>query len=94
LIPLANFVRRRLLRRYLRAYLTEHPLDLDMIQYYEAVRLAGFLYETGYYRQEMRGLAPSTGKPAAFNPPRVAAGVIRRFRAVTGVMATLPDYVA
>jgi hypothetical protein len=84
-------VRRWLLRRYLKAYLAERPLDMTAVRYYEAVRLLGFMVEVGVYRQARQGVIPPITKPTAFNDPRVLSGIVRRFHKITGVMPVLPD---
>jgi len=90
-VPVVNVIRNWLLRRYEKAYLAERPLDLASVRHYEAMRLLGFMVETGIYRQAKAGVIPPTTKAAPFNDPRVLRGITKRFTAITGVAVWLPE---
>ncbi|MBI5290013.1 MAG: phosphotransferase [Chloroflexi bacterium] len=90
-VPIVNLVRRWLLRRYVNAYHAERPLDAASVRYYEAVRLLGFMVDTGVYRQAKAGIIPPTRMGAPFNHPRVLRGITKRFTAMTGVPVWLPE---
>ena len=91
-VAVVNVIRNWLLRRYVKAYLAERPLDAESVRYYEAMRLLGFMLETGSYRQAQAGVVPPTTKATAFNHPRVLRGIAKRFTKVTGVAVTLPEF--
>jgi aminoglycoside phosphotransferase (APT) family kinase protein len=88
--PVVDFVRRRLVARYLKTYGAAHQINAASLDYYEAVRLFGFLLEVGTYRQSRAGIRPPSTKPTAFNDPSVVASIARRFKEITGVGLSLP----
>ena len=88
--PLARLIRRSLLRRYLRAYAAERPLDLDAVRYYEAFRLTGFLLEVGEQMQGVYGVV-TEDLQSPFTAPAVRQGIRKRLSAITGIDPRLPD---
>ena len=90
LTPLINPVRRWLARRYLLAYGSLNRLDVGAVDYYEAFRCVGFLCEAGEKIQAAAGVIPPIPKPTAFGEPRIAAAIIARVRALTGIAVELP----
>lgn len=89
-IPIVNAARRWLVRHYLKEYLALLPIDRNAIEYYEATRLLGFLIEVGTVWHARAGVIAPVTKPTAFESPRVVAGIVQRFAAITGVRSTLP----
>jgi aminoglycoside phosphotransferase (APT) family kinase protein len=89
-IPLVNAVRNRLKARYLRGYLALRPLPMRSLEYYEAMRLLGFMMEVGQYRHSLGGQLAATDKPTAFNDKRVLAGIMQRFKDITGIQPSIP----
>ena len=89
-IPIVNAARRWVVRRYLKEYLVSRPLDRDALEYYEATRLLGFLIEVGTIWHARAGVIAPVSKPTAFESPRVLAGIVQRFTAITGVRPVLP----
>jgi aminoglycoside phosphotransferase (APT) family kinase protein len=87
----AGRLRRRLVRAYLESYRRELDLPEPALRYYEALRLLGCLLEAGEHALADRGLRARPRKPTAFGSPRVQAGMLERFRALTGVNVALPD---
>jgi aminoglycoside phosphotransferase (APT) family kinase protein len=89
-IPLVNLVRNRLKDRFLRTYLSHRPLHARSLEYYEAMRLLGFMAEVGEYRLSRTGAISPNDKPTAFNSDRVLSRIIQRFTMIAGVTPSLP----
>ncbi len=83
-------LRRWLLGRYIRAYSTAMPLDMDAVRYYEAYRCTLFLVEGGQHRQALAGVIPPLVRPTAFHAKPVLDGIARRVTQITGVSVSLP----
>jgi aminoglycoside phosphotransferase (APT) family kinase protein len=88
--PVANFVRRRFIRDYLRSYSKQFPIDLDDVRYFEALRTLGFLIEANEHVLVEAGRAPRPTKPSAFTAPDAARSITRRFNEITGLTLPLP----
>jgi aminoglycoside phosphotransferase (APT) family kinase protein len=86
----ATGLRRRLVRAYLARYQAKCALPPASLQYYEALRLLVCLEEAGEHRLGDLGRAPRPRKPTAFGTPVVQAGMIERFRGLTGIDLSLP----
>ena len=86
----ARGVRRRIVRAYLARYQARTPLAAPALGSYEALRLLGCLQEAGEHRLADLGRAARPRKPTAFASPEVQAGMLARFRALTGVAISLP----
>ena len=86
----ARRLRRRLVRAYLASYQSRTALPAPAVAYYEALRLLGCVLEAGEHRLADLGRVPRPPKPTAFASPRVQAGMIERFRELTGVALALP----
>ena len=87
----ARRLRRRLVRAYLAAYQAQTTLATPALAYYEALRLLACLLEAGEHRLADLGRIPRPRKPTAFGSPDVRAGLVARFRDLTGVGLALPD---
>ena len=88
-LPLVRVVRRWIVRRYLRAYASVRPLDLDEVRYFEALRLFDFACEAGEQMQAEAG-AIESDMQSPFFAPHVRDGVMKRLRRLTGIEVTLP----
>lgn len=87
----ATVGRRWIVDRYLRAYRARRGLDLDAVRYYEGLRCLGMLIEAGEHVRARAGLIAPIAKPTAFSDPRVIGALRARFRAISGVDASLVD---
>ena len=88
-LPLVGVVRRWIARRYLRAYASVRPLDLEEVRYFEALRLFDFACEAGEQMQAEAGVIESDMQ-SPFSAPHVRDGVIKRLRQLTGAEVALP----
>jgi aminoglycoside phosphotransferase (APT) family kinase protein len=86
---LATAGRRWVVDRYLRSYRALRPLDLDAVRYYEALRCVGMLIEAGEHVRARCGDIAPIAKPTAFDDPRTIGSLSARFRAISGVAATI-----
>ena len=84
-----GIARRYLVTAYRRTYLRRHPLSLDRLRYYEALRTVGFVVEAGVHHRAAAGAIPPRSKPSAFVSPPVLASALRRVRELTGVTPRL-----
>lgn len=91
LLALARVVRRRLAARYLQAYRARQTVDQEAVDYYEAMRLLGFLVEAGEHRAAGLGRIARPVKPSAFTQQHVIDGTVRRFEELSGVRVQLPS---
>jgi aminoglycoside phosphotransferase (APT) family kinase protein len=89
LLPLVRAVRRWIVRRYLAAYAAVRPLDLEAVQYFEALRLVDFACEAGEQMLAEAGMIDSNMQ-SPFAAPHVRAGVLERLRRLTRTPVSLP----
>jgi len=89
-LPLVRVVRGWIVRRYLRAYMSARPLDLEEVRYFEALRLFDFACEAGEQMQAAAGVIESDMQ-SPFFAPHVRDGVVKRLRRLTHTEVALPS---
>jgi aminoglycoside phosphotransferase (APT) family kinase protein len=81
----ADLIRRRFIRRYVAEYQKRRPLDIDALNYYEALRSLGFLMQAGEHWQADAGVIARPAQPNPFADARQIDGIVARFHELTGV---------